>query len=62
MNGWELHAALRRDPELSDVPVVAVSAVPLEHLRATLDDIQVLPKPIDIDRLLDVVGECSAAK
>ena len=56
MNGWELRAALRRDPDLADVPVVAVSAVSAEHLLR-LDGMEFLPKPIDIDRLLDVVGE-----
>ena len=56
MNGWELRAALRRDPDLADVPVVAVSAVSVEHLLR-LDGMEFLPKPIDIDRLLDVVGE-----
>lgn len=59
MNGWELRAALRGDPDLADVPVVAVSAVSAEHLLR-LDGMEFLPKPIDIDRLLDVVCErCS---
>ena len=56
MNGWELRAELRRDPALAEVPVVAVSAIPPEHLRR-LDGMEFLPKPIDIDRLLHVVCE-----
>ena len=32
MNGWELRAALRNDPELAEVPVVAVSAIPAESV------------------------------
>jgi CheY-like chemotaxis protein len=56
MNGWELRAALRNDPELAEVPVVAVSAIPAEHIER-LEGMEFLPKPIDIDRLLDVVCE-----
>lgn len=56
MNGWELKEALRDDPEFADVPVVAVSAVSAEHLRH-LDGMDFLPKPIDLDQLLDLVYE-----
>jgi CheY-like chemotaxis protein len=59
MNGWEFHAALCGDPDLAGVPVVAVSAVPIENLR-NLGDLEVLPKPVDIDRLLDLVGARTA--
>jgi CheY-like chemotaxis protein len=54
MNGWELRAEVQRDPALADVPIVAVSAIPQEHLKR-LDGMEFLPKPIDIDRLLHVV-------
>lgn len=55
MNGWEFKDALERDPELADVPVVAVSAVPPEHLRR-LEGMDFLPKPIDLEELLMLVG------
>lgn len=56
MNGWEFRAELRRHPALADVPVVAVSAIPAEYLKR-LDGMELLPKPIDIERLLHVVCE-----
>lgn len=58
MTGWELRARIATDPRLRDIPVVVVSAVSadiVEHLR---DEVY-LPKPVDIDRLLDIVRECS---
>ena len=61
MNGWELRDALMEDPNLAGVPVVAVSAVPAEHLQR-LEGMDFLPKPIDLNQLLQLVcercGEC----
>ena len=56
MNGWEFQRELEHDPdpELRDVPVVVVSAVTTDLLRKT-DAAGYLPKPIDLDELLDVV-------
>jgi CheY-like chemotaxis protein len=55
MNGWEFQEAVEREPELRDIPIVVVSATGPEmnptHAAA------VLPKPIDVDRLLDVVED-----
>jgi CheY-like chemotaxis protein len=55
MNGWDFCAAMERDPELSSIPVVVMSAVarfrPVGHMR-------VLPKPVRLDTLmalLDIV-------
>jgi CheY-like chemotaxis protein len=56
MNGWELKDALMEDPALADVPVVAVSAVPTEHLQR-LKGMDFLPKPIDLNQLLRLVCE-----
>ena len=56
MNGWEFRNALQRDPELRDVPVVVVSAATGDLVRKTPAD-AFIPKPIDMDRLLDVVCE-----
>lgn len=54
MNGWELKRALEEDPALAGVPIVAVSAVPPEHLHR-LEGMDFLPKPIDLDELLSLV-------
>jgi len=54
MNGWEFRRALDRDPELRDVPVVVVSAATGDMVKKT-EAVAYLPKPLDMDRLLDVV-------
>jgi CheY-like chemotaxis protein len=56
MNGWEFRDALSREPQLQDVPVVVMSALDREMTqRAGAADY--LEKPVDIDRLLEVVCE-----
>lgn len=56
MNGWELRSVLNSDPRLSAIPVVVVSAVTAEAAQR-LPDTPFVPKPVDIDTLLDVVDE-----
>lgn len=56
MNGQEFRRAMQEDPELSDVPVVVVSAATGELIRQTPADAYI-PKPIDMDKLLNVVCE-----
>ncbi|MEO6436094.1 MAG: response regulator [Tepidisphaeraceae bacterium] len=55
MNGWEFTAALRADPKFKDLPVVVISAAGVEIPAAT-GAAAYLTKPIDIDKLLNVVG------
>ena len=55
MNGWEFRRAIEGDPILKSVPVVIVSAATAELLHKT-DAAAYLPKPLDMDQLLDVVG------
>jgi CheY-like chemotaxis protein len=56
MNGWEFQRELEHDPDpgLRDVPIVVVSAATNEMMKRT-EAAAYLPKPIDLDRLLDVV-------
>jgi CheY-like chemotaxis protein len=56
MNGWEFSAALRDDERLAKVPIVVISAMG-EPGAASLRPAEFIPKPVDIDRLLDVVAE-----
>lgn len=56
MDGWELRALLRRDPRFAKIPVVVVSALTTET-AARLGAAAYLPKPIDVDQLLEVVCE-----
>ena len=60
MNGWELSAALKRDELLAGVPIIVISAMG-EIGAAGLHPAEFIPKPIDIDRLIDVVSEHCAA-
>lgn len=55
MNGWEFTAALRADPKFKDLPVVVISAAGVEIPAAT-GAVAYLTKPIDIEKLLNVVG------
>jgi CheY-like chemotaxis protein len=54
MNGWEFRAAQKCDPELSDIPVVVLSAL---GRVAGMDAAGFIQKPFDLDELLDAVRE-----
>jgi CheY-like chemotaxis protein len=54
MDGWEFRRRQREDPALAKVPVVVLSA--LDATRAVdLDEAAFLKKPLDFDRLLQLV-------
>lgn len=56
MDGSELSAELARDPRLSGIPMVLMSAdVGLEQKAKRLAVAAVLQKPMDLERLLDTV-------
>ncbi len=56
MNGWEFREALRDEPALRDVPVVVVSALNRE-MAENAGGSAYLPKPVDLDRMLEIVAE-----
>ena len=56
MDGWQFRDALNSDPRRARIPVVVVSAM-AEDLAAGLGATAFLPKPVDIDQMLDVVCE-----
>lgn len=57
MNGWEFRKQQLLRPELAQIPVVIVSGVSNDDARLrTLAVAAVLPKPIEIARLLEVVA------
>jgi CheY-like chemotaxis protein len=61
MDGWEFRRQQRRDPMLAKVPVVVLSALD-KGRAADLDATEFLKKPIDFDRLLELVhGYCDSA-
>lgn len=56
MDGWEFRRRQREDPALAGVPVVVLSA--LDHTRAAdLGGTAFLKKPLDFDRLLELVRQ-----
>jgi len=56
MNGWQFRVAQQSDPELSQIPVVVVTAAgPRDDIPAISAD-GWLSKPVDFDRLLATIG------
>jgi CheY-like chemotaxis protein len=56
MDGWEFRRHQQADPNLADVPVIVLSA--LDQTRAAdLDAAAFLKKPLDFDRLLELVRQ-----
>ena len=52
MNGWEFRDAQKHDPDVSEIPVVVLSAL---GRVGTIDAEGFIQKPFDLDELLDVV-------
>ncbi len=62
MDGWQLRAELQRDPTLSSVPVVIVSAdVRAEQEASRLRVAGLLKKPLQIEPLLELVHRICGA-
>lgn len=61
MNGWDLAARLRADPDLRDISIVVVAAhYQIREEAAALGAQAWLHKPVSIDDLASVVGRCYA--
>ena len=54
MSGFSLRAAMLRRQELASIPVIVLSAY-WRRPSETLDAVEVLPKPLNIERLVDAV-------
>ncbi|WP_437969254.1 response regulator [Sorangium sp. So ce260] len=62
MDGWQLRAELQRDPALSSIPVVIVSAdVRAEQEASRLRVAGLLKKPLQIEPLLELVHRICGA-
>jgi CheY-like chemotaxis protein len=58
MNGWEFRAEQLKDPQISDIPVIVLTAYPSDHRRgSSLDSVAALSKPIDTSLLLHTIEE-----
>jgi len=56
MDGWEFRRQQKADPDLAPVPVIVLSALD-QSRAATVDAAAFLKKPLDFDRLLELVRE-----
>ena len=56
MNGWEVMRHLSRDPELRDVPVVVISALPGGVSANSLSVVDFVAKPIERDEIARVLS------
>jgi CheY-like chemotaxis protein len=52
MNGWQFHDACKKDADLATVPIVVITAF---QSPGDLEVDAVMQKPIDIERLLNLV-------
>ena len=55
MDGWAVLAALKADPRLADVPVIMLTIVEEKNLGYALGAAEYLVKPLDRDRLVEVI-------
>lgn len=58
MNGWEFSKEQQRDTAIADIPVVIISAGGSEVRRTagSIPAVDYLEKPLDLERLLQLVG------
>jgi CheY-like chemotaxis protein len=55
MDGWQFRAVQKQDPDLSRIPVVVVTAAGPRDAVPRIDADAWLPKPVDLDALLDAI-------
>jgi CheY-like chemotaxis protein len=61
MDGWQFRVEQQRDPTLSSIPVVVISAdASVQQKAASIDAAGFLKKPIDLDILLDTIRRCAS--
>jgi CheY-like chemotaxis protein len=58
MTGFELLAALHDDPQLATIPTLIITAGRSAEAAATAGAM-VLPKPLDLDRLMRAINACA---
>jgi CheY-like chemotaxis protein len=59
MTGFELLAALHDDPQLATIPTLIITAGRSPEASETTGSV-VLPKPLDLDRLMRAISACTA--
>ena len=58
MDGWQLLQELKAEPELSKIPVIAMSAGGTRTLATAPVCKDYLPKPLKVSRLLEAIARC----
>jgi signal transduction histidine kinase/ActR/RegA family two-component response regulator len=61
IDGWAVLKTLKADPELSTVPVIMVTIVDNESTGMNLGASEYLVKPVDRDRLAELIEKCRRA-
>ncbi|MGB6368214.1 MAG: response regulator, partial [Thermoanaerobaculia bacterium] len=61
MDGWSVLSSLKSDPELAEIPVVMLTIVDNKPLAYSLGAADYLAKPLDRDRIAQVLGKITAA-
>ncbi len=61
MDGWAVLAALKADPDLADIPVIMATILDEKPLGLALGASDYLTKPIDRDRLVNVMRRYSTS-
>jgi CheY-like chemotaxis protein len=57
MDGEEMSRRLRENPETRDIPIVVMSAVHRSLRELPFDHAAFLPKPFDLDTLLETIAK-----
>jgi CheY-like chemotaxis protein len=57
LDGWAVLTALKADPELRDIPVIMLTIIDEQNLGYALGAADYLTKPIDRNRLVDVIRQ-----
>jgi CheY-like chemotaxis protein len=58
MNGWQFRTEQLKDPKIASIPVVIISADAAVHEKVgSLGAVAVMKKPIQLERLLELVGQ-----
>ena len=60
MDGWDFRQEQLKDPELSEIPVVVITAAGFseETVKAQLGAVELVPKPPSLARLLTAIHRC----
>ena len=62
VDGWNVLATLKSDPDLRDIPVIVLTVSDSKHLGFALGAADYLMKPIDRDRLASVLKRLSSPR